>query len=210
MPPPLPPEIFDALPPAVRYYIRTLEALASQVATLTARVAELEAKLGQNSGNSHLPPSSDGPRVKPAPPKPPGGTKRGGQAGHPKHDRVLLPPDEVRDLGPGRCRACCAELSGDDPDPIVDRVIELPEKLYHAIHYRRHRLACPRCRTVTTADPAPEASSGFGPKLTAATAYLSGVGRLGKRTIRTLFADLFRSRWPSAACANSKRRWAPL
>ena len=47
-------------------------------------------------------------------------------------------------------------------------------------------------QAVTTADPVPEASSGFGPKITAATAYLSGVGRLGKRTIRTLFADLFR------------------
>jgi CBS domain-containing protein len=36
----------------------------------------------------------------------------------------------------------------------------------------------------------PQAASGFGPKLTAAVAYLSGVGRLSKRTIRTLLADL--------------------
>ena len=192
VPPPLLPEIFDALPPAVQYYIRTLEALACQVAGLTARVADLEAKLGQNSNNSHRPPSSDGPHVKPAPPKLPSGKKRGGQPGHPKHDRVLLPPDEVHDLKPSRCRSCCAELAGDDPDPIVDQVLELPETLYHAIHYRRHRLCCPQCRTVTTADPAPAAQSGFGPKLTAATADLSGVGRLGKRSIRTLFADLFR------------------
>ena len=190
MPPPLPPEIFDALPPAVQYYIRTLEALASQVAGLTARVAELEAKLGQNSSNSHRPPSTDGPPVKPAPPKTPGGKKRGGQSGHPKHERVLLPADETHDRKPGRCRGCCAELAGDDPDPIVDQVIELPAKLRHVVHYRRHRLACPQCRTVTTADPAPDAQSGFGPKLTAATAYLSGVGRLGKRAIRTLFADV--------------------
>ena len=190
MPPLLPPEIFDVLPPAVQYYIRTLEALASQVAGLTARVAELEAKLNQNSSNSHLPPSSDGPHVKPAPPKTPSGKKRGGQSGHPRHERVLLPADETHDRKPSRCRRCCAELSGEDPDPIVDQVIDLPEKLYTAIHYRRHRLMCPRCQTVTTADPVPEASSGFGPRLTAATAYLSGVGRLGKRTIRTLFADV--------------------
>ena len=190
MPPLLPPEIFDVLPPAVQYYIRTLEALASQVAGLTARVAELEAKLNQNSSNSHLPPSSDGPHVKPAPPKTPSGKKRGGQSGHPRHERVLLPADETHDRKPSRCRRCCAELSGEDPDPIVDQVIDLPEKLYTAIHSRRHRLMCPRCQTVTTADPVPEASSGFGPRLTAATAYLSGVGRLGKRTIRTLFADV--------------------
>jgi len=191
MPPPLPPEIFDALPPAVQYYIRTLEALASQVAGLTARVAELEAKLARYSGNSHLPPSSDGPHVKPAPPKTPSGKKRGGQSGHPKHERVLLPADETHDRKPSRCRGCCAELAGDDPDPIVDQVIDLPVKLRHVIHFRRHRLTCPQCQTVTAADPVPEASSGFGPKLTAATAYWSGVGRLGKRTIRTLYADLF-------------------
>ena len=49
MPPPLPPEVFDALPPAVQYDIRCLEALAGQVVTLTARVAELEDRLKQDS-----------------------------------------------------------------------------------------------------------------------------------------------------------------
>ena len=191
MPPPLPPELFDALPPAVQYYIRCLEALAGQVAGLTARVAELEAKLGLNSSNSHRPPSSDGPHVKPAPPRKPGGKPRGGQSGHSKHDRVLLPPDETRDRKPPRCRRCCTKLAGDDPDPVIDQVLELPEKLRHVIHYRRHRLCCPHCQAVTLADPVPEAKSGFGPKLTAATVYLSGVGRLGKRTIRTLYAELF-------------------
>jgi len=191
MPPPLQPELFATLPPAVQAYIRYLEALAGQVAGLTARVAELEAKLKQYSGNSHQPPSSDGPHVKPAPPKKPSGKPRGGQSGHPKHERVLLPADETHDHKPKRCTKCCATLAGDDPEPIIDQVIELPEKLRHVIHYRRHRLCCSHCQAITTADPVPEAASGFGPKLTAATVYLSGVGRLGKRTIRTLFADLF-------------------
>ncbi|MGL6096842.1 MAG: IS66 family transposase, partial [Fimbriiglobus sp.] len=57
-------------------------------------------------------------------------------------------------------------------------------------HHRRHKLACPCCTSRTTAATVPEAASGFGPKLTAAVAYLSGVGRLSKRTIRTLFADI--------------------
>ena len=191
MPPPLPPEVFDALPPAVQYHIRCLESLAGQVVTLTARVAELEAQLGRNSSNSHQPPSSDGPHVKPAPARKPGGKRRGGQSGHPKHDRILLPPDETHDRKPSRCRRCCTKLAGDDPDPVIDQVLELPEKLRHVIHYRRHRLCCPRCQAVTTADPEPGTKGGFGPRLTAATAYLGGVGRLGKRTIRTLYADLF-------------------
>ena len=49
MPPPLPPDIFAALPQAVQVYIRILETLASRVEQLQARVAELEARLDQNS-----------------------------------------------------------------------------------------------------------------------------------------------------------------
>jgi transposase len=195
MPPPLPEELFATLPLAVQAYIRCLEAavasLSTQVVTLTARVAELEAQLKQNSSNTHQPPSSDGPHVKPAPPKKPSGKKRGGQHGHPKHERVIFPPDETHHRKPARCSQCCTKLSGVDPDPIIDQVLDLPEKMRHVTHYLRHRLCCPHCQTITTADPVPEAQSGFGPKITATTAYLSGVGRLGKRTIRTLFADLF-------------------
>ena len=183
LPPPLPPDLFDSLPPAVQAYIRALEALA-------ARVAALEARLGRNSSNSSQPPPSDGPQVKPAPPKSPSGKTRGGQPGHPKHERVILPPDQVVEHKPARCRGCAARLTGDDPDPIIDQVFDLPAKLRHVTHHRRHTLACACCGTHTTAAPVPEAVSGFGPKLTATVAYPSGVGRLSKRTIRTLFDDL--------------------
>lgn len=183
-PPSLPLDLWDAIPPALR------PAIAAIVVGLEARVAELEAKLNQNSSNSSKPPSSDGPHVKPAPPKPPSGRKRGGQPGHPKHDRVILPPDEVIDHKPERCRRCAAALTGDDPTPLLDQVLDLPVKLRHVTHHRRHTLQCPCCRTLTPAARVPEAASGFGPKLTAVTAYLTGVGRLGKRAVRTLFADV--------------------
>ena len=81
-------------------------------------------------------------------------------------------------------------LAGDDPDPVIDQVIELPIKLRHVIHHRRHTLTCPGCQTATTASPGPDAACGFGPRLQATVAYLAGVGRLGKRAIRQLFADL--------------------
>src|SRR4051794_6320226 len=53
----LPLDVLDALPPAVRAHIRYLE----------ARLADLEARLSQNSTNSSKPPSTDPPHVKPAP-----------------------------------------------------------------------------------------------------------------------------------------------
>jgi transposase len=194
LPPPLSEELLAALPVAVRLHVRRLEAisttLSSQVEVLSTRVTQLEVSLGQNSTNSSRPPSSDGPRVKRGVPRPPGRRKRGGQKGHPKHERIMPPPDEVVDHKPGRCDHCDSPLVGDDPEPLVDQVIELPVKMRHVIHHRRHTLTCPCCQARTTATTAPEAARGFGPRLQAAASYLSGVGRMGKRAIRRLFADL--------------------
>ena len=160
------------------------------VRLLLARVAALEARLNQNSRNSSKPPSSDGPSVKPAPPKASSGRNRGGQPGHAKRERTILPPDEVHDHTPSRCPHCDTALTGDDPDPAIDQVIELPVKLRHVIHHRRHTRTCPGCQKATTASPVADAASGFGPRVQATVAYLAGVGRLGKRAIRQFFADL--------------------
>jgi transposase len=190
-PPSIPSELWDQIPVALRPAIAAVVVgLEARVAHLETRVAELEARLNQSSSNASQPPSSDGPQVKPAPPTTPSGKRRGGQPGHPKHERVILPPDAIVEHRPARCRRCAARLTGDDPHPITDQVFDLPEKLRHVVHHRRHTLECPSCATLTTAAPVPQAASGFGPKLTAAVAYLSGVGRLSKRTIRTLLDDL--------------------
>src|SRR5687767_3669724 len=104
--PPLPPEVFGALPPAVQAYIRYLE----------ARLAGLEARLGQTSANSSKPPSTDPPHAKPAPPKAPSGRQKGGQPGHPKRTRPELPPDTVVELRTEICDRCSHPLAGDDPE----------------------------------------------------------------------------------------------
>src|SRR4051794_22598716 len=103
-PPTLPPAVVDHLPPEVRVYIRYLE----------ARLADLEHRLNQTSANSSRPPSADPPGVKPAPPRRPSGRRKGGQPGHPKQGRPLLPPDQVIELRPDHCRRCRHPLAGDD------------------------------------------------------------------------------------------------
>src|SRR5215211_8291515 len=113
-PPSLPSEVFDALPPAVQAYIRYLE----------ARLADLEARLGQTSANSSKPPSSDPPHVKPAPPRTPSGRRRGGQPGHPRHTRPELPPDAIVHLRPDTCGRCRTRLLGEDAAPLRHQVIE--------------------------------------------------------------------------------------
>lgn len=180
-PPSLPPDVFSALPPAVQAYIRYLE----------GRLADLEARLGQTSANSSKPPSSDPPHAKPAPPRAPSGKQKGGQPGHPKRSRPDLPPDTVIELRAGACDRCAHPLAGDDPAPLRHQVVEIPPVRPHVTEYRRHRLPCPRCGRVTCPALPAAARGGYGPRVQAVCALLSGAYRVGKRGVARLCGDLF-------------------
>src|ERR1700688_3086549 len=76
---------------------------------LLARIEALEARLNKTPENSSLPPSSQHPHAQPSPPRQPSGKKRGGQPGHPKHERSLIPTEDCRQvlmLKPSACRRC--------------------------------------------------------------------------------------------------------
>src|SRR5688500_6479517 len=99
--PPIPVELWNQIPPAaqaavlalVQQYEQRLQALRQQVDQLTQR-------LHQNSTNSSRPPSSDSPHFKRRPPKPSSGRKRGGQPGHARQPRPLVPPEQVKQTIP--------------------------------------------------------------------------------------------------------------
>jgi hypothetical protein len=95
---PLPPETFFAgTPPHVRVYIEQLHAT---IADLNSRITELESKQAKNSNNSSLPPSSAHPHAKPARPTPKSLRRSGGQPGHAKHQRPLLPTEQCQRVIP--------------------------------------------------------------------------------------------------------------
>lgn len=197
-PPSLPPELFDALPPGVQAYIRHLE----------ARLAALEARLGQNSSNSSKPPSSDPPHAKPAPPTAASGRRKGGQPGHPKRSRPELPPDTVIDLRPGSCDRCGRPLAGDDPHPLRHQVVELPPIRPVVTEYRRHRLPCPGCTRVNCPALPGQARGGYGPRVQAVCALLSGAYRVGKRGVSRLCGDLLGVPISPAAVCDLQRKTA--
>jgi transposase len=144
-------EIIARQPPEAQAIIRLLLA---EIARLEARVKELEGGR-KTPQNSSLPPSTVHPHAKPASTKRKSKKKRGGQPGHKKHERPLIPTeecDEVKPLKPTRCRRCGEELSGSDPDPLRHQVWELPEIKAQVTEYQRHRLACPSCGETTCAD----------------------------------------------------------
>ena len=162
---------------------------------LQREVAELKARLNQNSSNSSRPPSSDPPSVKRAPPKRPTGKKRGGQRGHKPHRRDLVPPEKVAatlDIKPEACQCCGAALPGDDPQPLRHQVAELPPIDPVVTEYRLHRLICVECGEKTCGQlPAGVPRGAFGPRLQAVLSLLTGAYRLGKRPVQSLAADLF-------------------
>lgn len=113
---------------------------------LKAKVAELEARLNQNSRNSSKPPSSDSPFVKPAPKslRAKGVRRPGRPAGQ---DGVTLEqvacPDLVVEHEPELC-SCCGAGLGSRPEVGRERrqVIDLPEI---APKVTEHQLVARRC-----------------------------------------------------------------
>jgi len=152
---------------------------------LLAKIQELEGRLNQSPRNSSRPPSTEHPHAKP--PRRKAAAKRppGGQAGHARHVRPLLPPeqcDAVIPLKPTACRRCGRPLAGVDTAPLRHQVWELPEIKPQVVEYQRHRLACACCGDTTCADLPPGVPTGqSGPRLVAFTGLLMAYFRQSKR-----------------------------
>ncbi|MBY0587585.1 hypothetical protein K2X85_10430 [bacterium] len=93
----IPQELWDTIPApaqaALLVVFAQMDQLEKRVADLEAEVDDLKAPLKQNSSNSSKPPSSDPFHVKRRPLEKPSGKKRGGQPGHERHRRMLVPTE---------------------------------------------------------------------------------------------------------------------
>lgn len=189
--------------PAVRAFVHALIAgfqsqinvLQSQIVDLNAKIADLESQVKKlTPQNSSIPPSSVHPHAKALKNKPKSGKSRGGQKGHPRHQRAFVPVDEcdsVVSLVPLACRCCQELLSGEDSSPIRHQVYELPVLKAFITEYQRHRLHCARCGTTTCAElPVGVPSGQSGPRLIAFTALLMGHFRQSKRLASEFLRDL--------------------
>jgi hypothetical protein len=96
MPPGITEEIIARQPPEAQAIIR---ALLADNAELKARIEALERQgKGKTPQNSSLPPRSQHPHARPQPPRRKSKKKRGGQPGHEKHERSLIPTDQCNDV----------------------------------------------------------------------------------------------------------------
>lgn len=172
--------------------VLALAPLVERVEALEREVAQLKARLAQNSQNSSKPPSTDPPGTQ-RPPKQSSGRRPGGQPGHRGVTRaVAAQVDEVVELKPQRCGHCGRALRGSDPQPHRHQVTELPPVLPHVTEYRQHTLACADCGHETRAGlPEGVPAGQFGPRLLATVGLLTGAYHLSKRTAQEVLRDLF-------------------
>jgi transposase len=181
-------EMMTSWPPEARAVVRLLLAhnakLEARVAELESEVAALKARLNKDSTNSSVPPSAAHPHAKPDRKKRRSKRKRGGQPGHPKAERALIPVEDCKDVVPclpTECRKCGRELEGVDPDPHRHQVWELPEIKPLVTEYRRHRLTCACGRSTCGALPPGVPTGQAGPRLIAFSGLLMACFRQSKR-----------------------------
>ena len=182
--------------------IALIEAQAQQIATLTARVAELEAKLGlppKTPDNSSLPPSKGQ-----KPNLPDGGKKP--RASRPGVARSLADnPDRIIEATLAACPHCDHELAAADMDDVhaYDH-IDLPPIRPIVTRINRHRGTCPCCRKAIAA-PAPEGfepGSPFGPGIAALILHLHITQAVSFERLSRLMAEVFGLSISEGAIAN--------
>jgi transposase len=181
---------------ALREQVRQLQVMVGQ---LQQQVRELQARLDQDSSNSHQPPSSDPPWTSKPSARKPTGNKPGGQVGHQGHHRHRLPMTRVNrviDHVPRVCRHCRGPLSKtaalNDPPPSWHQVAELPAMAAIVTEHRGHARRCRQCGRITRQPiPASVRAHVLGPRLSATMSYLTGRCHDGRRTVREIVRDLF-------------------
>jgi transposase len=182
---------------------RLLAEQVAQLGQLRDEVARLQRRLSRNSGNSSMPPSSDGalpgaPLPGPAP-KPAAKRRRGRQPGAPGMALSWTVPDRVLDYRPGgACRGCGTDLDGAVPVEGVRawQVTDIPVVTATVTEHRVHTVVCGcgRRATAGVADGVPadvaDAPCSYGPNLAALVVYLLVVHALPVARAADLIADV--------------------
>ena len=168
-----------------------IHTLVAQVAALTARVAELEAKLGlppKTPDNSSVPPSKGQKASEPSKPRPKANPHAG--AHRPLHPN----PTRERIVSAHVCQDCGADVSNvaQSAVQVYDR-IEIPKVEPDVTRVTLRGGVCPCCARRFKA-PAPEGlepGSPFGPNLRALVIYLRSVQGIPMARLSDVLKDLF-------------------
>ena len=191
----LTPKTLEEATELVGELVGVVKAQSAEIETLRAQVEQLNERAGSSSRNSSRPPStdSDASRRKRKPRKS-SGRSRGGQPGHPKHERALhdeqnlsAPPQSF--FPPGEC-GCGGVVEVESAPACRHQVFDLPivDPLVH--EYRLYAGVCAGCgKRHVPALPQSVPNGQMGPRLLAMIATLSGEFHMTTRKIQRLLAE---------------------
>lgn len=163
-------------------------------------MATLEARLAaalKNSGNSSKPPSSDIVKPSRAESAKNGNRKRkrGGQPGHPRHQRPPFAPEDIDqawDYSLSACPDCGGKLTTGEKPPQVLQQVDIVARPIQVTEHRGLPGFCAHCQKTHYA-PLPDEvrrAGLIGPRLTAVVAFLKGGCHCSFSTIRKFLRDV--------------------
>lgn len=171
----------------IQYLERNLSGLNELVQTHETRIEKLEAKTKQNSRNSSKPPSSEPPFKRQKRKKQKSSRGKGGQKGHKGHQQQMLDADTIKNLFPGTCSCGHRDFTGCTNHPFyTHQHIEIPEIPVDVTHFVLHRCNCPSCGKTLKAQLPHEVRTGYGPRLSALVAELSGTKGMSRSDVSQL------------------------
>lgn len=185
-------------------------ALEQENQALRSRIAELERRLGLDSKNSSLPPSSDGlkkktPRTKSLHSK--SQRQTGGQKGHQGQtlEQVIDPDKIVRHPTPVCCWGCGCSLAQEQVLSVVKRqVFEIPEPSIEVTEHRVDVKQCPQChKKIQGSFPQlVKAPVQYGVRIKAVSSYLHHQHFIPEDRLSEALEDIFGCQMTAATIAN--------
>jgi transposase len=176
------------------------------IAFLSAKVQELEARLNQNSHNSHRPPASDGFKKKPAIART-SDKKVGGQENHSFHTLEMVEnPDVIIDHKPENC-SCCGRQFHETELVLEDKhqVFDIPKPRLEVTQHQTWSVAC--CGLVHKGEFPKQANQlvQYGPRIKALSVSMNVDLKVPFAKISTFFSDVFACSFnPSTACSTNQ------
>ena len=201
----------DSVKPLVVSLLRKIDDLLEQNKALLARIADLEAKLGQppkTPTNSSLPPSR-GQKANVAEQAPPAAKTR--RKGRPGVARLLCTnPDETRDIYAERCTCGGTVSPADQTLAHAYDHIDLPPIKPITTRINLHGGQCASCKRRVAASPPADMQPGspFGPGIVSTAAYLHGCQMVSYSRLTEVFDGLFGLKISEGAIANMLARAA--
>jgi len=165
------------------------------IVKLTARIEELERRLGLNSKNSSKPPSSDGfKKLPPSSLRQKGKNSSGGQMGHIGHTlKQVSNPDKTICHELTNCPYCQNKLSGDVVGITKRQVFDIPPVEMEATEHQAEIKICSCCKREIRAEfpIGINVPAQYGPRIKAQAVYFGVQHFIPEDRLQVIFQDLY-------------------